>query len=314
MEPLWEQLGIGAGGAVDPSRVNGVLQGLKKEAGSTESLAEVAHDARNMVAALSLYCEMLEEPGVLAFPFAHYGSELRLVTAASRRLVERLMVLHTNGADADGSKADCIRDAERWSSAEGVRAGRHATAGSDQVPQVPVANLAEELLANRNLLSALAGPAITVTVQADGGAKPVRITGEDLTRVLVNLVKNAGEAMPQGGRIRITLSERRARAGSVSRLLMAVEDDGPGIPHRLQEKIFERGYTTRAIKSGTEGGWSTVHRGLGLAICRSIVEAAGGRLAAVRCGGPGARLEMELPVQSAGMPPETPGIAGFVVS
>ena len=55
-----------------------------------ESLAEVAHDARNMVTALGLYCDLLEEPGVLAVPFAHYGSELRLVVAASRRLVEKL--------------------------------------------------------------------------------------------------------------------------------------------------------------------------------------------------------------------------------
>jgi hypothetical protein len=42
-----------------------------------ESVAEVAHDARNMVTALGLYCDLLEEPGVLATPFTHYGSELR---------------------------------------------------------------------------------------------------------------------------------------------------------------------------------------------------------------------------------------------
>jgi signal transduction histidine kinase len=314
MEPLLEELAHRTGDAEEHGRVDAILQGLKKEPGPEESLAEVAHDARNMVAALSLYCEMLEEPGVLAFPFAHYCSELRLVTAASRRLVERLMALHTVPTKGSRLRADCAPAPEKWSAQNPGGAGRQASAEADSMVQVPVANLAEELLANRNLLSALAGPAITVTVQADGGAKPVRITGEDLTRVLVNLVKNAAEAMPNGGRIRIMLSERPGRAGNATRLLVVVEDDGPGIPQRFQEKVFDRGYTTHAVKSGTEGGWPSVHRGLGLTISRSIAEAAGGRLVAVRCGGPGARLEMELPVQGAGAVPEIPGIAGFVVS
>ena len=56
-----------------------------------ETLSEVAHDARNMVTALGLYCDLLEEPGVLATPFMHYGHELRLVAAASRRLVEKIV-------------------------------------------------------------------------------------------------------------------------------------------------------------------------------------------------------------------------------
>ena len=49
---------------------------------------------------------------------------------------------------------------------------------------------------------------------SEGGARPVRLTGEDLTRVLVNLVKNAAEAMPGGGRIQIGLRELPARAGA----------------------------------------------------------------------------------------------------
>ena len=45
-------------------------------------------------------------------------------------------------------------------------------------------------------------------MDADGGALPVRLTGEDLTRVLVNLVKNAAEAMPAGGRIQSACPSR----------------------------------------------------------------------------------------------------------
>jgi hypothetical protein len=55
------------------------------------------------------------------------------------------------------------------------------------IPAEPIRNLAEELLANRNLLASLVGPAVCVTVDVQGGALPIRMTSEDLARVLVNL-------------------------------------------------------------------------------------------------------------------------------
>src|ERR1700734_3478234 len=77
-------------------RVERVVEALATLGNRGETLAEVAHDARNMVTALGLYCDLLEEPGVLAVPFAHYGSELRLVAGASRRLVEKLVALDSH--------------------------------------------------------------------------------------------------------------------------------------------------------------------------------------------------------------------------
>ena len=80
-------------GVRDRRRVETVVETLATLRGQGESIAEVAHDARNMVTALGLYCDLLEEPGVLATPYTHYGHELRLVAAASRRLVEKLVAL-----------------------------------------------------------------------------------------------------------------------------------------------------------------------------------------------------------------------------
>ncbi len=57
---------------------------------TAHSLAGLVHDARNMVAAMDLYCDLLGEPGVLSAPFQHYASELRLVGRASRMLLEKL--------------------------------------------------------------------------------------------------------------------------------------------------------------------------------------------------------------------------------
>lgn len=297
---------------MERGRVERVVETLAGFHSKSESLAAVAHEARNMVTALGLYCDLLEEPGVLAAPFAHYGRELRLVAAASRRLVEKLVAFDGGTRPASGTPLFPEHDSGRWPvfGAPSANLTRSSLAGFsgiaeqigeakrrvDMLPAVPISNLAAELLANRNLLTALAGPSIALTVDTEGGALPVRLTGEDLTRVLVNLVKNAAEAMPGGGRIHIGLRQRPPVAGTTPCLALTIEDNGPGIPESSLEKIFTSGFTTRAGGESTSG-WPLSHRGLGLAITRSIIEAAGGRIAAASRVDGGARLEIELPVR-----------------
>ena len=327
-------------GIIGRERVEAMVQTLASLGSRGESLAEVAHDARNMVTALGLYCDLLEEPGVLAVPFAHYGSELRLVAGASRRLVEKLVALDSHldspavrdsgGIDhpaagpgsrseegREGSRAEALGSIEHSSgSGAGLSSDsgpeRNSWRGSDRTQHwetmfsEPVGNLAAELLANRNLLSALAGPGIVVTVDAEGGARPVRLTAEDLTRLLVNLIKNAAEAIPAKagrGHIQISLRERAqgSRAPEIQvpeMLVLAVEDNGPGIPIEVLNKVFDSGFTTHARNAVNGGGWPVAHRGLGLAISRSIVESSGGRVAAFNRTQGGARIEIELPVRS----------------
>jgi len=181
-------------------RVEAMVETLANLRSRGESLAEVAHDARNMVTALGLYCDLLEEPGVLNHSFHHYAGELRLVATASRRLVEKLLALDARlGLGPDTGLSSDLGAARTGTEAPG--AGRLERARRwDLLPPEPIDNLAAELVANRNLLSALAGPSIALTVDAEGGALPVRLTGEELTRILVNLVKNAAEALPATGR------------------------------------------------------------------------------------------------------------------
>ena len=296
--------------ANERTRVATVVETLATLGSRGETLPEVAHDARNMVTALGLYCDLLDEPGVLAIPFAHYAQELRLVAAASRRLVEKLVALDARTAPAEALPAGHAGTPFLPGFDAGTPAasnlgpksqGRSVSTGRpDLLPAMPVANLAAEVLANRNLLAALAGPAVALTVEANGGARPVRITGEDLTRILVNLVKNAAEAMPAGGRIRISLRERPTGSGTAATVTLAVEDNGPGIREGSLEKIFGSGFTTRTGDESGAGGWPVRHRGLGLAITRSIVEAAGGRIIALNRAAGGARFELELPVRSSG--------------
>jgi signal transduction histidine kinase len=288
-------------------RVESAVETLDTLRSDSENLAEVAHDARNMVTALGLYCDLLQEPGVLATAYLHYGSELRLVAAASSRLVEKLAAFDTQSTTATGSmRTERLEQGNRPQQGKSAERSRQAQRW-DLMPAVPIDNLAAELLANRNLLAALAGPSIALTVDTDGGALPVRLTGEDLTRVLVNMVKNAAEAMPGGGKIRLHLGERPAQPGTaqpgaaqpgIGKLLsLTIEDNGRGIPADVLDRIFESGFTTQAASPGSDT-WPVAHRGLGLSITRSIVEAVGGRISAKNHDPAGARFEIELPART----------------
>jgi signal transduction histidine kinase len=284
-------------GASNPIGEEKALQSINLQSIADGNLAEVAHEARNMVAALGLYCDLLEEPGVLAATHRHYGTELQLVAAASRRLVDRLMTLGAPKKPDIAPNAITTQMDPTPSLPEVAAHKPRTTKYWDEIPPKLIGDFAWELQTNRNLLAALAGPAITVTVNAVGGALPVRLSSEDLTRVLVNLAKNAADAMPDGGRIQLILRECPAAAGEGPRVILNFEDSGLGIPPKALEEIFKIGYTTRS-KTGCAGeSWQTEHRGLGLSITRSIVESAGGQIRAANRDPLGACFQIELPVR-----------------
>ena len=108
-----------------------------------------------------------------------------------------------------------------------------------------------------------------------------------LQQVIVNLAVNAIQAMAAvGGAVR----ELGIRTGTTSErgVLIEVEDTGPGIAHDVLERLFESFFTTKAAGVGM---------GMGLAICRSIIEAHGGRIAAAnRKDRAGARFSILLPI------------------
>jgi two-component system nitrogen regulation sensor histidine kinase NtrY len=108
-----------------------------------------------------------------------------------------------------------------------------------------------------------------------------------LNQVVLNLVENARDAIGQRGDGRITVSTRFGDASD--RVMLIVEDNGPGIPVDLKDKVFAPYFTTKHGKGGT---------GLGLAIVHRIVSDHGGRIAVADVAGGGARFAIELPLRN----------------
>lgn len=119
-----------------------------------------------------------------------------------------------------------------------------------------------------HLLNRLVGERIDLRLTQDPGVGPLRADRRQLDQVVMNLVVNARDAMPEGGIIRIDtqdmrLDEDRHRgrvtlpAGRYA--VIRVRDDGIGIPEDRVEKIFEPFYTTKRPGEGTGLGLSTVY-------------------------------------------------------
>jgi signal transduction histidine kinase len=121
---------------------------------------------------------------------------------------------------------------------------------------------------------------VALELDVPQGLPAVALGHEQLMQVILNLVMNAADAVGPGGQVKVTA----ARVPEGVRL--AVEDDGPGVDARVQAQLFEPFVTTKEVGKGT---------GLGLAVCRGLVEAAGGSIALDRSYGPGARFVVELP-------------------
>jgi len=121
----------------------------------------------------------------------------------------------------------------------------------------------------------------------------VRFDAVLIERVLCNLVENAVKYTPPGSTITIAATV----AGPVLRV--SVSDDGPGLPPGQEESIFEK--FTRGERESARPGV-----GLGLAICRALVAAHGGTIAARNAPGGGAAIDFTLPLATPPAAPEEP--------
>lgn len=130
---------------------------------------------------------------------------------------------------------------------------------------------------------------VDVLVEVQGGLPRIRGDRIQFQQVLVNLMVNAGQAMADHpGRRAIFVEASRLGKDEVA---IAIRDTGPGIPEDHLQRLFDPFFTTK------QNGM-----GMGLAICRTTVEAHGGRLTVESTPGDGATFQLVLPTSQPGLP------------
>ena len=197
--------------------------------------AALAHDACNLLAALGLYADLLDFPGVLAKEHTHYAAELKLVADRSHALISRMLKRVDAGArsaavagvsmDTSGQElGNCEMSAPDPAIA-------HAAATSVSISTEPVStDLVDLLMRWQSLLSTLAEGTLDIFL-GSRAARPIPIGAESMERILVNLVRNARAATVAGGAIRIGVGvrERDAELSSAEVVTLTVDDSGCGM-------------------------------------------------------------------------------------
>ncbi|WP_052245456.1 ATP-binding protein [Halocynthiibacter namhaensis] len=201
----------------------------------------VAHDFNNLLTAITGHCDLL-------------------------------MLRHDQG---DPDYADLIQINENANRAASL-VGQLLAFSRKQNLQPEVLDLRGAVADLTHLLNRLVGEKVTLTLSHDPQLKSIRADKRQLEQVLMNLVVNARDAMPEGGEIRIETSNcilseplhrDRATVPDGEYAVVRVSDQGTGITPDKIAKIFEPFYTTKRTGEGT---------GLGLSMAYGIVKQTGG--------------------------------------
>jgi PAS domain S-box-containing protein len=125
----------------------------------------------------------------------------------------------------------------------------------------------------------------SLTLQIPANLPPVYVDAKRIAQILVNLVRNASTYSPKGTEISISAI---VRGGYVQ---VNVSDQGPGIPAAERKRVFQAFRRGQSEENGTTQG-----AGLGLAICKGLVEAHGGRIWIKKKSTPGATISLTIPL------------------
>jgi len=223
-----------------------------------ELTAAISHDLRTPLASLRAMTEALND-GIVDEP-----AEIRRYYATMRREIERL--------------SGMIDDLFELSQLD---------AGALKLERLPISvqDIAAEVVDAMQAAARLAG--VELILNVDSSPPEIEVDGGRIERAIGNLVRNALEHTPGGGRVLVSVA---ATNGNVD---LRVADSGSGIAPSDLPHVWERFYradTSRGRNGNGDGA------GLGLAITRGIVEAHGGSVEAISGGGDGATFVLRLPL------------------
>lgn len=224
----------------------------------------------------------LADLGTFAAGVAHeVNTPLASIASCAEGLERRL----TQGNLAPEEEREYLQTIAREAyRAHETMAGLLAFARPDPGAPRPVALAEIAAEAERLLHHTMAREGIALDLEVPAALPSVEANPAELQQVLLNLIKNALDASPPGGRVRV-LGRQEG-----DEVWLEVHDQGPGVPAADRDRVFDPFFTTKPARQGT---------GLGLAVSFRIAERHGGRLEHADAPGGGALFRLVLPVPAA---------------
>ena len=198
--------------------------------------------------------QKLDALGQLTGGVAHDFNNLLMVITGSVNVLKK-------AAEGNPKAQRAIQAIESAAQRGAALTGQLLTFARRQNVNPQTVEVGERISSVREILDTGLGSAIELEIEADDGVWPVTVDSAEFETALVNLVINARDAMPQGGRVTVhagnVFLDDDARKGD--HVAITVTDTGTGIPADVLAKIFDPFFTTKPIGKGTGLGLSQVH-------------------------------------------------------
>ena len=267
------------------ARVNEELKHEMKE-------RQLAVEGRALLEEQLRQSQKMEALGQLAGGVAHdFNNMLTIITGYSELVINRM-------SDKDPIVSDMLAIKEAGDRAATLPS-QLLPFGRRQALQYSTIDLNGTVESARDMLQRMIGEDIHFEIDLQPGPHYIKTDPGQLDQVLVNLVVNARDAMPRGGRLRIEtaaialdqpLTNRFLKLEPGEYIRLRVTDSGSGITDKVLNRIFEPFYTTKDKGKGT---------GLGLSMAYSLVEQSGGQIDVASRPDEGTRFDLYLPITNA---------------
>jgi PAS domain S-box-containing protein len=211
----------------------------------------IAHDFNNLLTGVLLYCDLLSDGIKRDSRLQKHVEEIRLAGEQGAALTQQLLAI-----------------------------------ARKQVAQRRPLLLNEIVSSTESLLRRLIGEQIELVTRLSPKLCPVLADPAQLRQVLLNLVLNARDAMPEGGQITVRTQSSDSIPGPHSTVALLVEDNGCGMDESIRARLFEPFFTTKESGRGT---------GLGLATVERIVTESGGFIDVKSELGRGTQIQVSFP-------------------
>jgi len=269
---------------------------IKSAGGEVDAVIEIVEDVTDRVKAEAERLQLeqrlheaqkLEAIGTLAGGIAHDFNNMLSVIIGYAELIK------TRLAEDDPSRRDVLTIEDAAIRSRDTTQQLLAFSRRQTISPRPL-DVGQHVVGLRRTLARLIGEHIDLRIAQPPELWPVRFDPSQLDQILINLVVNARDALPHGGRVTIALANVPAgsAAGADASLLagdavrLVVADDGIGMDAETLARAFEPFFTTKEVGEGT---------GLGLATVYGIVEQNRGRITIASEPGGGTTVTIDLP-------------------